>query len=134
MKLKNRFVYIAITCIITLICYMLIGEYILDSNSQLVPPENTFVHEDAPTEEEIQADLVGKRISLSRGGTRWFQVTTMGNFFEFNIEDVSHYSYIVEYKIDVALTAEGELFDQNLHLAYRKTDTGWDLVSIHSSL
>ena len=82
MKLKSKFAYIAIGGLLTLACYFLITLGV-----GIFTPQNASAQDDsvdaeiasigAPTEEEVQADLIGQRINFSRGGTKWFQVTRL---------------------------------------------------------
>ena len=130
MNLKQRVVSIVIGCVLTVACYVAISPSVGILNRQ-----NAIAQEDAarPTLEEIQADLIGRRIEVERNW-KWYDIYSVENFAVFNVNQTSHYEYVTEYIVSAELnyTERGKALRVAvvLHVTYRKTDPGWKLVAV----
>ena len=71
------------------------------------------------------ADLLGRRIMTKRT-VAWFDIYSMRNFVDFNVDRKIEYGYAVEF---IASTRLGNN-PVELLIAYRKTDTDWELASV----
>ncbi len=131
MNFKQKLAYIAIGCLFTLAsCFLL--PYFTGFNPQNASAQDTekrvidgVIHEKIPNAEEIQSDLIGKRV-YTRRTVEWIDISSMEYFTMFTIRGTQTYRYIVEYRIEIGFVNGADIL---LHVAYRKTDTGWKLVS-----
>ena len=127
MALKQRSAYIAIGGLLTLACYAFITLGVGVLNPQYASAQESNI----PTEDEIMADLIGRRIK-SRS-SEWYDICSMRNFESFEIVKTDKHAFITEYSINMELDDLSGRYVM-LHVCYRKTDTGWKLVSVQKAL
>lgn len=131
MNFKQKLAYIAIGCLFTLAsCFLL--PYFTGFNPQSASAQDTekrvidgVIHEKIPNAEEIQSDLIGRRV-YTRRTVEWIDISSMEYFTMFTIRETKTYRYIVEYQIEIGFVDGSNVL---LHIAYRKTATGWKLVA-----
>ena len=128
MNLKQKFVYVAVGGVLTLVCYA-----VITLSVGVLNPKNASAQEsdDIPTIGQIKADLLGKRIEVERNW-KWYDVYSVENFVSFDVQTSTVYEYAVEYDVIVEMwkKPEGIKMTATLYIAYRKTDTGWELASV----
>ncbi len=137
MNFKQKLAYITIGCLFTLAsCFLL--PYFTGFNPQNASAQDTekrvidgVIHEKIPNAEEIQSDLIGRRVYTTRGMTKWIDISSMEYFNMFTIRETKTYRYIVEYRIEIRFMGGTDVL---LRVAYRKTDTGWKLVATRNLL
>ena len=125
MNFKQKLAYIAIGCLFTSATYFLFPYFTGFNPENVFAQDTESIHEKIPNAEEIQSDLIGRRV-YTRRTVEWIDVFSVENFSRFTIRQTKTYRYIVEYRVEIEFVNGANVL---LHVAYRKTDTGWKLVS-----
>lgn len=131
MNFKQKLAYIAIGGLFTLAsCFLL--PYFTGFNPQNASAQDLekrvidgVIHGKIPNAEEIQSDLIGRRV-YTRRRVEWIDISSMENFNRFTIRQTKTYRYVIEYQVEIEFVTGNNVL---LHVAYRKSDTDWKLVA-----